>query len=84
MGSREFGREISSGAHALPTLSMRRTGYSAWVDLLYAMRLLKALVAVGAKPRAPMDTAWIDEIAPRDAHCGLKIKTANERGQCNR
>jgi hypothetical protein len=30
------------------------------------MRLLKALVAAGAKPRAPMDSAWIDEIAVRD------------------
>lgn len=31
-----------------------------------AIRLLKALVAAGAKPRAPMDSAWIDEIAVRD------------------
>jgi hypothetical protein len=32
VGSREFGREISSGARALPTPSMRRTGYNARVD----------------------------------------------------
>jgi hypothetical protein len=50
----------------LPTPSMRRTGYNARVDRFDAMRLLKALVAAGAKPRAPMDSAWIDEIAVRD------------------
>jgi hypothetical protein len=36
------------------------------VDRLDAIRLLKALVAAGAKPRAPMNNAWIDEIAVRD------------------
>ena len=45
------------------TPSMR---YNARVDRLDAIRLLKALVAAGAKPRAPMDSAWIDEIAVRD------------------
>ena len=45
---------------------MRRTGYNARVDRFDAMRLLKALVAAGAKPRAPMDSAWIDKIAVRD------------------
>jgi hypothetical protein len=33
---------------------------------LDAIRLLEALVAAGAKPRAPMNSAWIDEIAVRD------------------
>jgi hypothetical protein len=33
---------------------------------LDAIRLLKALVAAGAKPRAPMTSAWVDEIAVRD------------------
>ena len=46
--------------------ALRRIGYNARVDRLDAMRLLKALVAAGAKPRAPMDSAWIDEIAVRD------------------
>jgi hypothetical protein len=36
------------------------------VDRFDAMRLLKALVAAGAKPRAPMDSAWVDEVAVRD------------------
>ena len=36
------------------------------VDRLNAIRLLKALVTAGAKPRAPMTSAWIDEIAVRD------------------
>ena len=36
------------------------------MDRFDAIRLLKALVASGAKPRAPMDSAWIDEIAVRD------------------
>ena len=45
---------------------MRRTGYNARVDRLNAIRLLRALVAAGAKPRAPMDSAWMDKIALRD------------------
>jgi hypothetical protein len=36
------------------------------VDRLDAIRLLRALVAAGAKPRAPMDSAWIDKVAVRD------------------
>ena len=36
------------------------------VDRLDAIRLLKALVAAGAKPREPMNSAWIDKIAVRD------------------
>jgi hypothetical protein len=36
------------------------------VDRFDAVRLLKALVAAGAKPRAPMDRAWINKIAVRD------------------
>jgi hypothetical protein len=66
VGSREFGRKIPSGRRALPTPSRRRTGYNARVDRFDAIRLLKALVAAGAKPRAPMASAWIDEIAERD------------------
>jgi Histidine kinase-, DNA gyrase B-, and HSP90-like ATPase len=38
-----------------------RTGYNARVDRFDAMRLLKALVAAGAKPSAPMDRAWVDQ-----------------------
>jgi hypothetical protein len=45
---------------------MRRTVYNARVDRLDAIRLLRALVAAGAKPRAPVDIAWIDKIALRD------------------
>jgi hypothetical protein len=45
---------------------MRPTGYNARVDRLDAIRLLKALVAAGAKPRAPLDRAWVDRIAVRD------------------
>jgi hypothetical protein len=45
----------------------RGTGYNARVDRLNAIRLLRALVAAGAKPRAPMDSAWMDKIAVRDA-----------------
>ena len=36
------------------------------MDRFDAMRLLKALVAAGAKPRVPMDNVWIDKIAVRD------------------
>jgi hypothetical protein len=36
------------------------------MDRLNAIRLLQALVAAGAKPRTPMDNAWVDEIAVRD------------------
>ena len=42
------------------------SAYNAWVDRFDAKRLLKALVAAGAKPRAPMDRAWVDKIAVRD------------------
>src|SRR5215469_15319861 len=44
----------------------KQSTYNARVDRLDAIRLLKALVAAGAKPRAPMASAWIDEIAVRD------------------
>ena len=44
-----------------------RFGYNAQVDRLGAIRLLQALVAAGAKTRAPMDSAWVDKIAVRDA-----------------
>jgi hypothetical protein len=46
--------------------ALRRIGYNARVDRFDAMRLLKALVAAGAKPRTPMDRAWVDKIAVRD------------------
>jgi hypothetical protein len=36
------------------------------VDRLDAIRLLQALVAAGATTRAPMDSAWVHEIAVRD------------------
>ncbi|MFZ2080438.1 MAG: hypothetical protein WAV38_28080, partial [Xanthobacteraceae bacterium] len=57
---------LQDATHALLGQRLRRIGYNARVDRLDAMRLLKALVAAGAKPRAPMDKAWIDEIAVRD------------------
>ena len=44
----------------------KQSTYNAWVDRFDAIRLLRALVAAGAKPRAPMASAWIDEIAVRD------------------
>jgi hypothetical protein len=57
-------RPGSAAAAAAP--SLRRIGYNARVDRFDAMQLLKALVAAGAKPRAPMDRAWVDKIAVRD------------------
>jgi hypothetical protein len=59
-------RALVHGSSRAAEPSLRRIGYNARVDRLDAMRLLKALVAAGAKPRAPMDRAWIDEIAVRD------------------
>ena len=44
----------------------KQSAYNAGVDRLDAIRLLKALVAAGAKPSAPMDRAWVDKIAVRD------------------
>jgi hypothetical protein len=66
-GGRDSARgflQVNAPAAGAP--SRRRAGYNARVDRLDAIRLLKALVAAGAKPRAPMDSAWIDEIAVRD------------------
>ena len=66
-GGRDSARgflQVNAPAAGAP--SRRRTGYNARVDRLDAIRLLKALLAAGAKPRAPMDSAWIDEIAVRD------------------
>ena len=40
--------------------------YNARADRLDAIRLLQAVVAAGAKTRAPMDGAWVDKIAVRD------------------
>jgi hypothetical protein len=51
--------------------------YNARVDRLNAIRLLQALVAAGAKPRAPMDGAWIDEIAVKDVSLhGMELASA--------
>src|SRR5215469_17513300 len=44
----------------------KQSAYNARMDRLDAIRLLKALVAAGAKPRVPMDSAWMDKIALRD------------------
>ena len=63
---RDFG---GGGSHfeALEEIPLgARTAYNARVDRLDAIRLLQALVAAGAKPRAPMASAWVDEIAVRD------------------
>jgi hypothetical protein len=47
------------------------------MDRLDAIRLLKALVAAGAKPRVPMDSSWIDKIAVRDVSLhGTQLATA--------
>ena len=43
-----------------------RTAYNARMGRLDAIRLLQALVAAGAKVRAPMARAWVDKIAVRD------------------
>ena len=43
-----------------------QSGYNARVDRLNAIRLLGALVAAGAKLRAPMARAWVNNIAVRD------------------
>jgi hypothetical protein len=44
---------------------------------LDAIRLLKALVAAGAKPRAPLHSAWIDMIAVRDVPLhGIQLASA--------
>ena len=58
-------RERAAGSRKAASLRKQST-YNARVDRLDAIRLLKALVAAGAKPRAPMASAWIDEIAVRD------------------
>jgi hypothetical protein len=60
------GRDLTARLARAAGPALRRIGYDARVDRFDAMRLLKALVAAGAKPRAPMDIAWIDEIAMRD------------------
>jgi len=61
-GGRAFFKEISAAGTSTPIAS----AYNARVDRFDAMRLLKALVAAGAKPREPMDRAWVDKIAVRD------------------
>jgi len=58
-------RERAAGSRKAASLRKQST-YNARVDRLDAIRLLKALIAAGAKPRAPMTSAWIDEIAVRD------------------
>src|SRR5215471_19858592 len=53
------------------------SAYNARVDRLDAIRLLQALVAAGADSRAPMASAWVDEIAVRDmALHGTALATA--------
>ena len=44
----------------------KESAYNAWVDRLNAIRLLQALVAAGAKLRAPMANDWVHSIAVRD------------------
>ena len=47
-------------------LTRQESVYNPWVDRLNAIRLLQALVAAGANTRAPMDSAWVHNIAVRD------------------
>ena len=81
---RDFG---GGGSHfeALEEIPLgARTAYSARVDRLDAIRLLQALVAAGAKPRAPMASAWVDEIAVREMELhgtGLASAIAYAEGQ---
>ena len=63
---RDFG---GGGSHfeALEEIPLgARTAYNARVDRLDAIRLLQALVAAGANTRAPMASAWVNNIAVRD------------------
>ena len=50
----------------LLVLVRHESAYNPWVDRLNAIRLLQALVAAGASSRAPMDSAWVHNIAVRD------------------
>ena len=59
------GRGLASLAH-MQLLAPAHPAYNARVDRLDAIRLLQALVAAGANTRAPMASAWVDEIAVRD------------------
>jgi hypothetical protein len=53
------------------------SAYNARVDRLDAIRLLQALVAAGAKPRAPMATDWVHNIAVRNMSLdGTKLASA--------
>ena len=54
------------------------------LDHLNAIRLLKELVAAGAKTRAPMASAWVDKIAVRDVSLhgtGLAILALSDFGR---
>src|SRR5215471_21249216 len=57
------------------------SAYNARVDRLDAIRLLRALVAAGAKVRAPMASAWVDEIAVRDMALQQKEKAGSSTAQ---
>jgi len=78
---------VSRGIHfeALEEILLAaRTAYNVRVDRLDAIRLLQALVAAGANTRAPMDSAWVDEIAVRDMELhgtGLAAAIAYAEGQ---
>ncbi|MFY9835162.1 MAG: hypothetical protein WAK55_01590 [Xanthobacteraceae bacterium] len=62
---------------AAAPLGPKQSAYNARMDRLNAIRLLKALIAAGAKPRAPMDSAWVDEIAVRDlSFHGTQLESA--------
>ena len=57
------------------------TAYNARVDRLDAIRLLQALVAAGANTRAPMDSAWADEIDMELHGTGLASAIAYAEGE---
>ena len=62
--------------------NLSASAYNARVDGLDAIRLLQALVAAGAKPGAPMDSAWIDKIAVRDVSLhGTELASALAYGR---
>ena len=46
-----------------------------------AIRLLRALVAAGAKPRAPMDSARMDKIAVRDVARSSHLPSHTQKGK---
>ena len=75
---------LPAGSGAGPPFSSVLSTYNARVDRLDAIRLLQALVAAGANTRAPMASAWVDEIAVRDMKLhgtGLASAIAYAEGQ---